>query len=83
MIAVDLDSGDTEVLAGGEEAGIDARLVSVARPFEYATTGGKTAHALVYAPHNPDYTGARRRAPAAARARARRSDRPRHLAPGP
>ena len=44
------------MLAGSEEAGIDARLVSVARPLEYATTGGKTAHALFYAPHNPDHT---------------------------
>ena len=32
------------------------RYISVPRPLEYETTGGKTAHALFYPPHNPDYT---------------------------
>ena len=57
MIAVDLDSGRRpKCWRAARRRAIDARLVSVARPFEYATTGGKTAHALFYAPHNPDYT---------------------------
>ena len=30
--------------------------MSVPRPLEYPTTGGKTAHALFYPPHNPDFT---------------------------
>ncbi|HEY6886923.1 MAG TPA: prolyl oligopeptidase family serine peptidase [Solirubrobacter sp.] len=56
VVAADLTTGATEILAGEEEEGVDPRYVSVPRPLEFPTTGGKTAHALFYAPHNPDYT---------------------------
>jgi dipeptidyl aminopeptidase/acylaminoacyl peptidase len=56
VVAADLTTGATEILAGETEAAIDARYVSVPRPLEFPTTGGKTAHALFYPPHNPDYT---------------------------
>jgi dipeptidyl aminopeptidase/acylaminoacyl peptidase len=57
VVAVDVDRGRTELLAGSEEPAIDPALVSVPRPLEYATTGDKTAHALFYAPANPDFSG--------------------------
>jgi dipeptidyl aminopeptidase/acylaminoacyl peptidase len=54
VVAADPETGAIEVLSA-TEAGIDPAYVSVARPLEYPTTGGKTAHALFYPPHNPDY----------------------------
>jgi dipeptidyl aminopeptidase/acylaminoacyl peptidase len=56
VVAADLETGDVELLAGETDAGIDARYISVPRPLEYPTTDDKTAHALFYPPHNPDYT---------------------------
>ena len=56
VIAVDPGSGAVELLAGSEQPAIDPAYVSTARPLEYETTGHKTAHALFYAPRNPDHT---------------------------
>jgi dipeptidyl aminopeptidase/acylaminoacyl peptidase len=56
VVAVDVDSGETELLAGSEEPAIEPARVSVARALDYATTDAKTAHALFYAPHNPDFS---------------------------
>jgi dipeptidyl aminopeptidase/acylaminoacyl peptidase len=55
VVALDVDSGAAEVLAGGEDD-LDARYVSVPRPLDYETTDGKTAHALFYPPHNPEFS---------------------------
>ncbi|MDA0163973.1 prolyl oligopeptidase family serine peptidase [Solirubrobacter ginsenosidimutans] len=55
VVAADLATGETEILAGETDAGVDPRYVSVPRPLEYPTTGGKTAHALYFPPHNPDH----------------------------
>ena len=49
-------TGAIELLAGTARRSSTPRYVSVPRPLEYPTTGGKTAHALFYPPHNPDYT---------------------------
>ena len=44
-----------ETLSRVEDELIDEAYVSVPRPLEFPTTGGKTAHALFYPPHNPDF----------------------------
>jgi len=56
VVAVDPDSGAVELLAGSAEPALDPAYVSIARALDYETTGGKTAHALFYAPRNPDHT---------------------------
>jgi dipeptidyl aminopeptidase/acylaminoacyl peptidase len=56
VAAADVETGAIELLAGSADPGIDPRYISVPRPLEYPTTGGKTAHALFYPPHNPAYT---------------------------
>ena len=50
--------------------------ISVAESITFPTAGGRMAHALFYRPANPDVVGARGRAAAAPRARARRARRP-------
>jgi dipeptidyl aminopeptidase/acylaminoacyl peptidase len=56
VYAADLESGELELLSEGGAEPVDAAYVSVPRPLEYPTTGGRTAHALFYPPHNPGYT---------------------------
>lgn len=56
VLAADLDSGALEVLSDDDAGDIDPAYVSVPRALEYPTTGGLTAHALLYPPHNPDFT---------------------------
>ncbi|HET6550453.1 MAG TPA: prolyl oligopeptidase family serine peptidase, partial [Solirubrobacter sp.] len=56
VVAADLETGAIETLSGDETEDLDAAYVSVPRPLEYPTTGGRTAHALFYPPHNPDYS---------------------------
>ena len=75
---VDLDTGAIEPLSDDGDEVVDAAYVSVPRPLEYPTAGERTAHALFYPPHNPDFDGAGGRAAAADRARPRRADRARH-----
>jgi dipeptidyl aminopeptidase/acylaminoacyl peptidase len=55
VLAVDLDDCELEALSEDEEEDVEEAYVSVARPFDYPTTGGATAHALFYPPHNPDF----------------------------
>lgn len=55
VVAVDVDTGELEALTE-DAADVDPAYVSVPRPLEYPTTGGLTAHALFYPPHNPDYS---------------------------
>ena len=57
VIRLDIDSGDLEVLARGSEEKVDEGFLSIAEPIEFPTKGGKTAHALYYAPKNADYEG--------------------------
>jgi dipeptidyl aminopeptidase/acylaminoacyl peptidase len=55
VVAADLQTGAVEVLSEDGEEVVDAAYVSVPRPLDYATTDNKTAHALFYPPHHPDY----------------------------
>ena len=83
VIAVDLDSGDTEA-AGGRRGGGHRRAARLGRaPVRVRDHGRQDRARALLRAAQPGLHGARRRAPAAARARARRPDRPRHLAPGP
>ena len=51
---IDMASGATEVVKRSNAAEIDPGYLSPAQPIEFPTTGGKTAHALYYAPRNRD-----------------------------
>ncbi|MDA0168125.1 prolyl oligopeptidase family serine peptidase [Solirubrobacter taibaiensis] len=57
VVALDVDSGAVEQLSVADDELIAEAYVSVARAVEYPTTGGKTAHALFYPPHHPEYQG--------------------------
>ncbi|MBV9952127.1 MAG: S9 family peptidase, partial [Acidimicrobiia bacterium] len=48
---------ETERLRPRRDLGIDAALFSVPEPISFPTTGGRTAHALLYRPTNPQVTG--------------------------
>ncbi len=54
---------DTETLAPAgvlrraSSLTLDATVISIPEPIEFATSGGRTAHALYYAPRNPAFVG--------------------------
>jgi dipeptidyl aminopeptidase/acylaminoacyl peptidase len=50
---LDVSSGTLELLEPGSEVDLDSAYISVPEPIEFPTDGGKTAHALFYAPTNP------------------------------
>jgi len=47
--------GPVQVLRRSSEMGLDDRWLSSPEPMEFPTEGGRTAHALFYAPRNPNY----------------------------
>jgi dipeptidyl aminopeptidase/acylaminoacyl peptidase len=55
VVRLELATGETEVLREGTEVPVDPGYVSAARAIEFPTEHGRTAHAYVYAPANPDY----------------------------
>ncbi len=56
IVALDLDTGDTRILRRGFEVEPDtAKHFSSARPIEFPTAGGLTAHAFYYAPRNTEH----------------------------
>jgi dipeptidyl aminopeptidase/acylaminoacyl peptidase len=57
VATVDPATGTLDVIRRARESTLDPTLISVARPIEFPTTGGGTAHALYYAPTNPDHEG--------------------------
>lgn len=57
VFALDVDSGELETLSADAEEVVPAAYVSVPRALEYPTTGGRTAHAIFYPPHHPEYVG--------------------------
>jgi dipeptidyl aminopeptidase/acylaminoacyl peptidase len=57
VLAVDLESGELTPLSEDEAEHVEPGYVSVPRPLDYRTTGGATAHALFYPPHNPEFAG--------------------------
>ena len=64
---------ETEVLRPARDLGFDPATFSAPEPVEFPTSGGRTAHALLYRPTNPEVVGPPRGAAAAARAEPRRS----------
>ena len=48
-------TADHQVVRTSRPAGVDREYLSVPEPFEFPTSGGLTAHALVYPPTNPDF----------------------------
>jgi dipeptidyl aminopeptidase/acylaminoacyl peptidase len=55
VFVVDVDDGSTTVLFEREQAPVDVAYFSIPRALEFPTDGGRTAHALVYEPANPDF----------------------------
>jgi dipeptidyl aminopeptidase/acylaminoacyl peptidase len=53
VFALDLDSGEVEVVKQGLQTDVDPSYFSTPQPIEFPTEEGKTAHALYYPPHNP------------------------------
>jgi dipeptidyl aminopeptidase/acylaminoacyl peptidase len=54
IVSLEVDSGELEVLARSMDQVVDGGYVSVARPIEFPTDGGLSAHALFYPPVNRD-----------------------------
>jgi dipeptidyl aminopeptidase/acylaminoacyl peptidase len=60
VVRVRLDGdkvASTEVLRPPRDLGLDAGWWSVPEHVSFPTSGGRTAHALFYPPHNPGYAG--------------------------
>jgi dienelactone hydrolase len=57
LVLIDPDSGAVEVVRRSDELDLDPAYLSVPRPVELPTEGGRTAHALLYPPRNPDFEG--------------------------
>jgi len=57
VVSLDLASGRWEELRKSHNLEVDAAYLSQARPVEFPTEDGKTAHALFYPPKNGDYQG--------------------------
>jgi dipeptidyl aminopeptidase/acylaminoacyl peptidase len=55
LILFNAATGDHEVVARSASVDVDEEYLSPARPIEFATTGGATAHAFFYAPRNPEF----------------------------
>ena len=56
VIALDLSTGNLQVLRRSRETGVDAGYLSEARAVEFPTKQGLTAHGYFYSPNNRDYT---------------------------
>ena len=57
IVRLDLQTGAVEVIRRSMAVDVDPRFFSIPRAIEFPTTDGATAHAFVYAPTNPDFTG--------------------------
>lgn len=59
VVLVDLGpSGATEtIIAQGRDLGLDPAIVSVGEPISFPSAGGRVAHAIHYAPRNPEFSG--------------------------
>jgi dipeptidyl aminopeptidase/acylaminoacyl peptidase len=55
VVRMDLESGRCEVLRRSTTLPVDPEYLSHPEPIAFATTGGRTAHALFYPPRNPDF----------------------------
>ena len=57
LLTIDLETGAQEVVKVANSAHIDPANMSLARPIEFPTQGGATAHAIYYSPQNQQYEG--------------------------
>lgn len=57
VVAMDVRDGSTVVVKSSMSIALDPDDLSTPEPLEYPTTGGRTAHALYYAPKNKNYAG--------------------------
>ena len=55
LVSLDVAAGQSQVLRRSHGVEVDAGYLSSPEPVEFPTTGGKTAHALYYAPKNRDF----------------------------
>ena len=63
VIALDPATGSTEVIRSSVTDEVDTRYISTARPIEFPTEDGLTAHALFYEPRNPEFVGPKEERP--------------------
>ena len=52
VVLVDLHDGSVDVLRRSSDAALDPADLATAEPVEFETTGGRTAHGILYRPHN-------------------------------
>jgi dipeptidyl aminopeptidase/acylaminoacyl peptidase len=55
VVRVDVPAGSFEVLRSSAEPSVDPSYLSKPRAIEFPTEDGRTGHALVYPPTNPEY----------------------------
>jgi dipeptidyl aminopeptidase/acylaminoacyl peptidase len=57
IVEMDLNTGERKALQRGSSVQIDPGYISEARPIEFPTENGLSAHAFYYAPKNRDFIG--------------------------
>jgi acetyl esterase/lipase len=57
VMQIDLDTGEAEPLTIASPVDIDAAYISQPEAIEFPTSRGLTAHAFIYPPRHPEYTG--------------------------
>jgi dipeptidyl aminopeptidase/acylaminoacyl peptidase len=57
VLTLDLASGAQEVVKVANPAHVDPANMSIPKPIEFPTEGGRTAHAIYYPPKNHDFEG--------------------------
>jgi dipeptidyl aminopeptidase/acylaminoacyl peptidase len=55
VVILDVRTGSHEIVRRALSYDVDPSFVSAAQPIEFPTDGGRTAHALYYAPRNADF----------------------------
>ncbi|HYN98897.1 MAG TPA: S9 family peptidase [Actinomycetota bacterium] len=55
VVVISIPDGGVQVIRRSRELTVSPDLISAPRAIEFPTEGGLTAHALFYAPDNPDY----------------------------
>ena len=57
VMQIDLNTGDAEPLKTASQVEIDPLFISEPEAIEFPTGSGLTAHAFIYPPRHPEYTG--------------------------
>jgi len=57
VVRISIPEGGSQVLRRSREVALPPELISAPLPIEFPTAGEMTAHALYYAPRNPDFVG--------------------------